>query len=59
MGGNNGTVVWEVDNRRVHNGFVDGRNDAVGPHNEEIKASVTALAILPVKVKAKGSNRMV
>ena len=48
-----------MDNQRVHNGFVNGRNEAVGPHNEQIQASATSLAILPFKVKAKGSNRMV
>lgn len=49
----------QSDNQRVHNGFVNGRNEAVGPHKEQIQASATSLAILPVKVKAKGSNRMV
>lgn len=44
-----------MDNQRVHNGFVNGRNEAVGPHNEQIKASATSLAI----VKVKGSSRMV
>ena len=48
-----------MDNQKVHNGFVDGRNEAVGPHKEQIQASATGLAILPVKVKAKGSERMI
>lgn len=52
-------ATQQVDNQRVHNGFANGRNEAVGPHNEQIQASATSLAILPVKVKAKGSNRMV
>ena len=52
-------TTQQVDNQKVHNGFVDGRNEAIGPHNGQIRPSVTGLAILPVKVKAKGSDRMI
>ena len=55
---NTGTTQ-QVDNQKVHNGFVDGRNEAVGLHKEQIQESATGFAILPVKVKAKGCNRMI
>ena len=58
-GASNAGTTQQVDNQRVHNGFVDGGNEAVGLHNEQIQASATGLTILPVKVKAKGSNRMI
>ena len=48
-----------MDNQRVQNGFVDGRNEAVGLHSEQNQASTTGLAILPVKVKAKGFDQMI
>ena len=52
-------ATQQVDNQKVHNGFVDGRNQALGRHSGQIQASATGLAILPVKVKAKGSDRMI
>jgi len=52
-------ATQQVDNQKVHNGFVDGRNETLGLHNEQIQASATGLAVLPVKVKAKGSDRMI
>ena len=48
-----------MDNQRVQNGFVDGRNEAVGLHSEQNQASTTGLFILPVKVKAKGFDQMI
>jgi len=48
-----------VDNHRISNGFVDGRNEAVGLHSGQNQASANGLAILPVKVKAKGSDHMI
>jgi len=58
-GASNTGTTQQVDNQKVHNGFVDGRNEALALHNEQIQASATGLAILPVKVKAKGCNWMV
>ena len=48
-----------MDNQRVHNRFVDGRSEAVGLQSGQNQASATSLAILPVKVKAKGSDQMI
>jgi len=52
-------ATQQVDNQKIHNGFVDGRNEALGQRNEQIQASATGPAILPVKVKAKESDRMI
>ena len=52
-------AIQQVDNQKVHNGFVDGSNEAVGPHSGQTRASATGLAILPVKVKAKGSDQTI
>ena len=45
--------------QRVHNDFVDGRKEAVGLHSGQNQASATSLTILPVKVKAKGTDQMI
>ena len=49
----------QVDSQQVCNGFVRGRNESIGLHSEQNQESATALAILPVKVKAKGSDEMI
>jgi len=46
-------ATQQVDNQKVHNGFVDRRNEALDPQKEQIQASATGLTSLPVKVKAK------
>ena len=38
-------ATQQVDSQKVHNGFVDGRNEAVGPHSGQTRASATGLAI--------------
>ena len=48
-----------MDNQRVHTGFVDGRKEVVGLHSGQNQASATGLTILPVKVKAKGTDQMI
>ena len=58
-GANATGATQQVDNQRVQNGFVDGRSEAVGLYSGQNQASATGLAILPVKVKAKGSDQMV
>ena len=52
-------AIQQAVNQKVHNGFVDGSNEAEGPHSRQTRASATGLAILPVKVKAKGSDQMI
>jgi len=56
---NGASGAQQVDNQNVHNGFVNGRNEALGLQKEQVQASATGLAILPVKVKAKGSDRVI
>ena len=52
-------ATQQVDNQKVHNGFADGRNQALGQHSGQNQASATGLAILSVKVKPKGFHRMI
>ena len=45
---NGASGAQQVDNQNVQYGFVNGRNEALGLQKEQIQASATGLAILPV-----------
>ena len=52
-------AAQQVDNQWALNGFVRGRSEAIGLKTERGQESATALAILLVKVKAKGSDQVI
>ena len=52
-------AAQQVDNQQALNGFVRSRSEAIGLKIEHGQESTTALAILPVKVKTKGSDQVI
>lgn len=49
----------QADDQEALNGFVKGKGEDLGLHNNRNKESAITLAILPVKVKAKGCGQAI